>query len=201
VLGRDEGLAGIPRPVLRLGLLDLPLRTPSAYYWFILAVAAAVSLALWAFVLGERGRALRSIAQDPERAAFVGIDVYRYRVLAFALSGGVAGLCGGLTAPWVQIVTPDVSHWSHSAQPMLNTLLGGAGSFWGPVVGAFAYAGLSYATRTLAGVSELVIGVTLLVIILIAPTGISGAFAALRRLRSERRIAPALTPAAAEPRQ
>jgi branched-chain amino acid transport system permease protein len=133
-------------------------------------------------VLGERGRALRSIAQDPERAAFVGIDVYRYRILAFALSGGVAGLCGGLAAPWIQIVTPDMSHWSHSAQPMLNTLLGGAGAYWGPVIGAFAYSGLNYATRTLAGISELIIGVILLAVILILPTGISGAASSLRGL-------------------
>jgi branched-chain amino acid transport system permease protein len=181
-LGRDEGLAGIPRPILRLGFTDLALRSPAAYYWFLVAVTGLVALGLWAFILGERGRALRSLAQDPERAAFVGIDIYRYRVIAFALSGGVAGLCGGLTAPWVQIVTPDMSHWSHSAQPMLNTLLGGAGSYWGPVLGAFAYAGLNYATRTLAGVSELVIGVILLVIILVAPTGISGALGSLRRM-------------------
>jgi branched-chain amino acid transport system permease protein len=65
---------------------------------------------------------------------------------------------------------------------MLNTLLGGAGSFWGPVVGAFVYAGLNYATRTLAGASELVIGLTLLVIVLVAPAGISGAVGTAGRI-------------------
>jgi branched-chain amino acid transport system permease protein len=160
-----------------------------------------VSLALWAFVLGERGRALRSLAQDAERAAFVGIDVYRNRVLAFALSGGIAGLCGGLAAPWIQIVTPDMSHWSHSAQPMLNTLLGGAGVYWGPVVGAFAYSGLNYATRTFAGISELIIGVILLIVILIVPTGISGAFTVLRRLIPRAPTGPVPTPAPAEQRR
>jgi branched-chain amino acid transport system permease protein len=186
-LGRDEGLAGIPRPVLNLLIADVPLRSAGAYYTVIVVVTGAVALALWAFVLGERGRALRSLAQDPERAAFVGIDIYRLRILAFSLSGGIAGLCGGLAAPWVQIVTPDMSHWSHSAQPMLNTLLGGAGSYWGPVIGALAYAGLNYATRTFAGVSELIIGVTLLVIILVAPAGISGAVTALRHRMWRRR--------------
>jgi branched-chain amino acid transport system permease protein len=198
-LGRDEGLAGIPRPVLHLGLVDLSLRSASAYYWLILGVTTASALVLWAFVLGERGRALRSLALDPERAAFIGIDVYRYRVLAFSLSGAFAAVCGGLTAPWVQIVTPDMSHWSHSAQPMLNTLLGGAGSFWGPVAGAFVYAGLNYATRTLPGVSELIIGVILLVIILVAPTGLSGGLSALRQALFRKR-AGAAGRAPAEPR-
>jgi ABC-type branched-subunit amino acid transport system permease subunit len=181
-LGRDEGIAGIPRPVLRLGIVDIALRTSSAYFWFVLLACGLVALALWWFVRSESGRTLRSLSLDPERAAFIGIDVYRYRLLAFTISGGVAAFCGGLSAPWLQIVTPDLSHWAHSAQPMLNTLLGGAGSFWGPVVGAFVYAGLNYATRTLAGASELVIGLTLLVIILVAPAGISGAVETARRL-------------------
>ena len=81
---------------------------------------------------------------------------------------------------------------------MLNTLLGGAGTYWGPAVGAFAYAGLNYATRTFAGISELIIGVTLLVIILVAPTGISGGLTALRRLLSRHRGDPASTPATPE---
>lgn len=187
VLGRDEGIAGIPRPVLRLGFADVALRTSSAYYWFVLSACCLVALALWWFVRSESGRALRSLSLDPERASFVGIDVYRYRLLAFSLSGGVAAFCGGLSAPWVQIVTPDLSHWAHSAQPMLNTLLGGAGSFWGPVVGAFVYAGLNYATRTLAGASELVIGLTLLVIVLVAPAGISGAVERARRILGRNR--------------
>jgi branched-chain amino acid transport system permease protein len=185
VLGRDEGLAGIPRPIVHLGVFDLPLRSASAYYWFILGACSLVALAVWWFVRGESGRALRSLSQDPVRAAFVGIDVYRYRLLAFVLSGAIAAFCGGLFAPWVQIVTPDLSHWSHSAQPMLNTLLGGAGAFWGPAVGAFVYAGLNYATRTLAGASELVIGIVLLVIILVAPSGLSGLVDAGRRALSQ----------------
>ncbi|MET0429824.1 MAG: branched-chain amino acid ABC transporter permease, partial [Microvirga sp.] len=139
-VGRDEGLAGIPRPVIDLGVTTLSLRSVNAYYWLILIVSLALALALWWFVSSRHGRATRSIALDAERAAFVGIDVYRMRLLSFTISGGVAGICGGLSAPWVQIVTPDLSHWLHSAQPMLNTLLGGSAYFWGPAIGAFVYA-------------------------------------------------------------
>ena len=58
---------------------------------------------------------------DPERAAFVGIDVWRQRVFAFTIAGAAASLAGGLAAPWAQIVAPDSVQWLHSAQPMLAT--------------------------------------------------------------------------------
>jgi len=177
-VGADEGLGGIPRPILHFGpTAALSLRSAAAYYWFILAICLATSLVLWWLVQSRHGRALRSIAQDTQRAAFLGIDTYRFQVVSFTISGAVAGLCGGLSAPWVQIVTPDLAQWLHSAQPMLNTLLGGSGLFWGPALGAFVYAGLNYSTRTLAGASELAIGCILLGIILLAPTGIGGALA------------------------
>jgi branched-chain amino acid transport system permease protein len=180
-LGRDEGLAGIPRPVIDLGIATLNLRSVNAYYWLIMLLCSVIALGLWWFVSSRYGRALRSIALDAERAAFVGIDVYKMRLLSFTISGAVAAICGGLSAPWVQIVTPDLSHWLHSAQPMLNTLLGGSAFFWGPAVGAFAYAFINYSTRTLAGLSELMIGGILIVIILSAPMGIAGALASARK--------------------
>jgi branched-chain amino acid transport system permease protein len=192
-VGRDEGLAGIPRPVINFGFATLNLRSASAYYWLILGVCLVLALGLWWLVSSRYGRALRSIAQDSERAAFVGIDIYRMRLMSFTVSGAVAAMCGGLSAPWVQIVTPDLSHWLHSAQPMLNTLLGGSGLFWGPAIGAFTYAFVNYSTRTLAGASELVIGCILIVIILAAPMGIAGALVSVRNrvLRGLRREAGA----------
>ena len=108
---------------------------------------------------------------------------------AGTVSGAVAAICGGLSAPWVQIVTPDLAHWLHSAQPMLNTLLGGSGLFWGPVIGAFVYALINYSTRTLAGASEIVIGGILIAIILAAPAGIAGTLIAVKR-RLGRHAAP-----------
>ena len=64
--------------------------------------------------------------------------------------------------------------WLHSAQPMLATLLGGAGSFWGPVLGVLSLVGINYATRTFVGLSEVLVGGVLLGVILLAPDGILG---------------------------
>ncbi len=195
-LGAEDGLSGLPRPDLALGGWVLPLQSATAYYLFLLAVCALAAAALWLLCHGRFGRVLNALRQDPDRAAFIGLDVRRYRIAAFTISGAVAALAGAVTAPWTQIVSPESAGWLHSAQPMLNTLLGGSGSFWGPLVGSAVHAVLTYSTRTLAGVSELVSGAILLVVILIAPSGILGALGGRSRRAAaapagEERAAPA----------
>jgi len=180
-LGRDDGLSGLRRPRLDFGILSIDLSPLIHYYYFILIVCAVVTAALLWFVSGPRGRTLLAVRIDPERAAFVGIDVRRQRIGAFTLAGAVAALAGALTAPWAQIVATDTMSWLNSAQPMLAALLGGAGSFWGPVIGAFALAIINYSTRTLAGVSELTVGGILLAVVLVAPAGILGLVESLAR--------------------
>jgi branched-chain amino acid transport system permease protein len=136
---------------------------------------------LWCLVHSRTGRVFLAIKQDAERAAFIGIDVQRYRLLSFMVSGAVAALAGGLFAPWTRIVTLDQVDWLASTQPILNTLLGGAGTFWGPVVGSVAFSLITYWTRTYVGLSEIIVGGTLVLVIIAAPTGIVGLLQAARR--------------------
>jgi branched-chain amino acid transport system permease protein len=174
VLGSDDGLSGVPRPKLDLGLLAIDLSSERAYFWFLCIACGAAALALWALAVSRFGRTMVTARQDPSRAEFLGINVARVRLTAFVISGAVATLAGGLHVPWAQIVTPDTVSYLHSTQPMLNTLLGGSGFFWGPAVGAAFFSALGYATRTLAGLSELISGLVLLVVVLAAPGGILG---------------------------
>jgi ABC-type branched-subunit amino acid transport system permease subunit len=174
LLGREDGITDIPRPMLHLGLFTLDISTSNGYYWFLLVASALLVAGLWWVLHGRFGRTLQTIRQDSDRAAFLGTNVAGYRLAAFVLSGAVAAVAGAMYAPWSRIVTVDEVNWLASAQPMLNTLLGGVGSFWGPVVGAGMFAAISYATRTLVGLSELIVGSGLLVIILLAPNGIVG---------------------------
>jgi branched-chain amino acid transport system permease protein len=150
------------------------LKSGPAYYLFLCVACAMLALGLWWFVSSQYGRVLRSIRQDAIRAEFIGIDVKRHRTMAFTISGALAALAGGLSAPWTQIVTPETASYIHSTQPMLNSLLGGVGHFWGPTVGAVIFSGIGYFTRTLVGISEVVSGAILLLIVLGAPSGILG---------------------------
>ena len=188
-LGREDGFTGIRRPVLDLGVVAVDLNAGDAYYRFLVVVCAGLALLLWRVIHGRTGRVLRSIQQDAERAAFLGIDVERNRLLAFAVAGATTAVAGALYAPWLQLLTPDVAHWTFSARPILYALLGGVQSFWGPIVGAAVFAGLEYGTRTLHGVSEIVVGSILLVVVLVFPGGLLGGLARLGR--APRRTGPA----------
>lgn len=178
-LGREDGITDIPRPKLGLGVVQIDLTNSNAYYLFLLVACVLITALLWWVLHSRFGRTLQTIRQDPERAAFMGTNVARYRLAAFVISGSVAAVAGALYAPWSRIVTVEEVHWLASAQPMLNTLLGGVSSFWGPVVGAGLFAAITYATRTLVGLSELIVGCGLLAIILLAPNGAVGLWRSL----------------------
>ena len=194
-LGREDGITDIPRPKLDLLLTSIDISSVNGYYWFLLAATVLLTGFLWWVLHSRFGRTLQTIRQDSERAAFMGTNVFGYRLAAFVLSGAVAGIAGAMYAPWARIVTVDEAHWLVSAQPMLNTLLGGVSSFWGPVVGAGLFAVISYSTRSLVGLSELVVGIAMLAIILLAPNGAVGIWRQLEdRLWGRSKALPSASP-------
>ncbi|MDR7554287.1 MAG: branched-chain amino acid ABC transporter permease [Armatimonadota bacterium] len=137
VTGGDDGLVGVPRaPVGLPGLVLLDVSTLDRYYYVVLVVAAVATYGLWRLVQSPLGLALRAIRDSESRAAFAGISVPAYRLVAFVVAGLYAGLAGALLPPLENTVTPPVAHWSTSAEPILATLLGGIYTFAGPIVGA-----------------------------------------------------------------
>ncbi|MDP3896965.1 MAG: branched-chain amino acid ABC transporter permease [Mesorhizobium sp.] len=192
-LGREDGFTGIRRPMLDLGVVAIDLAQGNNYYYFIIVVSALLAALLWWVMHSRFGRAFRSIQQDPDRAAFLGINVQANRLAAFAIASGVTAVAGALYGPWLQLLTPEVAHWTFSARPILYALLGGVQSFWGPVVGAAGFAFLEYGTRTMHGFSEIIIGTILLIVVLVFPGGILGGLALLgkrvgSKVRNETRV-------------
>jgi branched-chain amino acid transport system permease protein len=173
-LGRDEGLSAIPRPWIGFASMSTQLASDTSYFLYLCIACGLMGWMIWALCHGPFGRTLRSIRQDAQRALFLGISVDRFRLLSFIIAAAIAAFVGALAAPLSQIVTPEAASISRSTQPMLHTLVGGAGSFWGPAVGTLIFATIDYATRTLAGLYQLIMGVTLLVIVLVAPGGVVG---------------------------
>lgn len=186
--GKNDGLTGIPRP--KIGPLDLG--PGDRYYLFVVLATALVVALLWWVGHSRLGRSFRAVRLDPMRAAFLGIDIQRRRLEAFAIAGAATGFAGALGAPLASIVSPDLAHWAESTKPILFTLLGGAGTFWGPAVGAVVYAAVEYGTRSLAGASDLITGALLLGVVLAVPGGILGLVMRLlrRRPRPARITAP-----------
>ena len=146
--GGENGLQGIPRGSL-LGLIDLT-RDRTMYYFVLAAFAAAYAL-IRRIVGSPFGQVLKAIRANEPRAVSLGYKVDRYKLLAFVLSASLAGLAGSLKALVLGFVTlSDVSQGT-SGEVILMTLLGGSGTFAGPVVGALIVVALQEYLSDLVG--------------------------------------------------
>lgn len=138
--GGDDGLVGIPRAPLEIpGIFSIDMSSLENYYYFVLIVCLLAIGLLYRIVKSPFGLTLQGIRDSESRVAFAGVSVRNYRLIAFIIAGLYAGLAGALLPPLENTVTPPLAHWTHSAEPVLATLLGGIHTFSGPVVGAFLF--------------------------------------------------------------
>jgi branched-chain amino acid transport system permease protein len=137
--GGEDGLQGVARGSL-FGLL--PLASDVTMYYVVLAVFVAIYLGVIRIVHSPYGQVLKAIRENEPRAVSLGYDVDKYKLLAFVLSTTIAGLAGSLKTLVLGFATLSDAHWSLSGEVVLMTLLGGMGTFAGPVIGAFTIIGL-----------------------------------------------------------
>lgn len=170
--GGEDGLQGVPRGNL-FGLM--PLDDDRVMYYLVLTVFVAVFLLTMRIVHSPFGQVLKAIRENEPRAISLGYDVDRYKLLAFVLSTALAGLAGALKTLVLGFATLSDAHWSLSGEVILMTLLGGLGTFSGPVIGAFTIVGLQnfLADRVGSWVTVL-IGVIFVVCVLAFRQGIAG---------------------------
>ena len=190
VTGGDQGLPDVPYPDLHWmsaipGLVDL--RIADRFYVLTLVVVI-LSLAAMQRIIGSPfGRILTMIRENPERAAFVGVDVRSYQLAAFVVAGGFGGIAGALFGIFNRGVFADYMYWPKSAEVLIMTILGGIQYFWGPVVGAAALVLLNQEITSYTEYWPLVLGVILIILLFAFPGGIVGGIATgLARL--DRRI-------------
>ena len=128
--GGDDGLA-----VAAPAIFGLPLADPIVNYYFTLAIVAlSFSFARW-LASTPLGRAFVLVRENPRRAAALGYDVKMIKLIVIAISGGLSGLAGALYLFTARFVSADLFHWMIAANPLVWTLLGGAGSLFGPLLG------------------------------------------------------------------
>lgn len=131
--GGEDGLQGVPRGKL-LGMIRLD-NDLSLYYLVLLIVVAAYAL-IARIIHSPFGQVLKAIKDNEPRAISLGYDVERYKLLAFVLSAGLAGLAGATKTLVLGFETLTDVHWSMSGLVVLMTLVGGLGTIVGPIVGA-----------------------------------------------------------------
>ena len=130
--GGEDGLQGVPRG----SLFGLDLANDINLYYLVLAIFASAFWLIQRTIHSPFGQILKAIRENEPRAISHGYDVAKYKLLAFVLSAGLAGLAGATKTLVFKFATLTDAHWHTSGEVVLMTLLGGMGTVFGPVVGA-----------------------------------------------------------------
>jgi branched-chain amino acid transport system permease protein len=148
-----------------------------AYYYYVLAIFVVATVIMWVVVHSPFGKALQAIRDNEVRAAFVGVRVTRFRWIAFVISGLFTGLAGILWVPLNGLTTPDILYWPFSGEIVFMTVLGGFRTFSGPIVGAVIFNYLKTYAVASTEYWQMLLGVVLVILVMVLPTGIVGMLA------------------------
>ena len=178
--GGEDGIQSVPRGKL-LGMLDLTNNT--VMYYFVLAIFVAGFLLIYRIIHSPYGQVLKAIRDNEPRAISLGYRTERYKLAAFVLSAALAGLAGATKSIVFQLASLTDVHWSMSGEVVLMTLLGGMGTVFGPVAGAFVIAAMEHYLSELGAWVIITQGIIFVVCVLAFRRGIMGEFEAWLRSR------------------
>jgi len=184
VTGGENGLQAVPASFFGIELVETE---PFYFYYAALPLVLLGMWAAWRIVHSPFGRVLVAIRDNAPRAQALGYDVERYKVMAFVLSAGLAGLAGGIFAISHGFVSLEEVNWTTSGKVVLITVLGGIGTLWGGIVGAGIIIMLEdyLATAGFNGI-DVITGTVFVIVVLLFRRGVWGT---VQHLWSKRKAA------------
>ncbi|MCL4744690.1 MAG: branched-chain amino acid ABC transporter permease [Burkholderiaceae bacterium] len=182
--GGLQGLSGIPR----LSIAGAPVATDQAFYWLVWPIMLACLWLVLNLARSRIGRVFRAIREGEAVTGLLGVDVRRYKILAFVLSSMLASLGGSLYAHFVTFVSPAAGSVMFAIDIILVLAFGGFDRVWGAMLGVFALTYLNEYAVAFADYKRMVFGIALIGIMWFFPTGLLPGLAgygraALRRVR------------------
>ncbi len=179
--GGSDGIYIYNKPHLKLGetaLLDL--EKLDHFYYLVLMLLVAVYLVLRRILGSTFGHALVGIKVNEHRMRALGFPAFRYKLAAYVISGALAGMSGYLAAVQFGFVNPEIISWHQSGAVLMMVILGGMGTLYGPAIGAFAFVMMQelFSNQAWFGAYakhwQLAMGVTIILVALYLPQGLSG---------------------------
>lgn len=180
--GGTYGLVNMPRPDFGFVSTMKPL---NFYYFTVLAFLVAAG-ALYGIVHSPWGRAFKALRENTIRAESLGVDTRNITLLAFAIGSAFGGLAGTLITPLVQFIEPGSFGLVHSLRILLMVIVGGAGAFFGPVLGAAVVIVLPELLRFAEGYYLMIYAAFVIALLLISPAGLIGLADRLRQRFSKK---------------
>ena len=176
--GGEDGIQSVPRGTL-LGVLDLG--ETYTMYFTVLAIFLIGFLIVYRAIHSPFGQVLKAIRENEPRAVSLGYRAEHYKLIAFVLSATLSGLAGATKALVFQLASLTDVHWTMSGEVVLMTLLGGLGTIFGPVVGAFIVIGLENYLAQLGAWVTIVQGAIFVICVLTFRRGVVGELGRLVR--------------------
>ena len=172
--GGEDGIQAVPRGHL-FGVFDLA--NNFNMYIFVLSIFLLGFLLIWRVIHSPFGQILKAIREHPDRTTSLGYDTDTFKLLAFVISGALAGTAGGTKALVFQLASLTDVHWSMSGEVVLMTRVGGMGTLFGPVIGAAVIVTMQNYLAQLGAWVTVVQGVIFVVCVLAFRRGIIGEIA------------------------
>jgi branched-chain amino acid transport system permease protein len=185
VTGGDQGMR-VARPLL--GGFDFEggktafLTGP--FYYYSLALLAVFGFLAWRLVNSPLGLHFRAVRDNPQKAAYLGVEVHRARLWAFVISAVYCAIAGVLIGVSVGLADPELGYWTQSGNLVFMTVLGGSGVFGGPVLGAFVFVFLQDFLISSTEYWRFILGAILVAIIIFFPRGLAGLLQDLLRWKN-----------------
>jgi branched-chain amino acid transport system permease protein len=156
------------------------------YYYYVLAVFIITTFVMWRVINSHFGLTLKGLRENSLRSGFVGVNISKYRLASYLLSGIWGGIGGALWAPLSGQVSPEISTWLTSGDVVFMAILGGVGTFLGPIIGALIFFNLKVQIMHYTTYWQLFLGSAVIFMVLVFPGGIVGALSGLRSKKRER---------------
>lgn len=170
VTGGRDGISGLDIPPL----FGVDPTGQYAAYFVTLTALAGVYVGLSRVVDSPFGHVLKGIHQNEERLEMLGINVFRHKLVAFTLSGTIAGVGGVLYPLYLNFVDPSLVNWTTTGDVLVMTLIGGMGTLWGPVLGTGFYILAQGLLESFTEHWRIVLGAVFVVVVLLFPAGFAG---------------------------
>lgn len=175
LLGGSDGIYVSFKPNAAIGGWDLiDLNNNVNLFYFTLAVLILVYLFLRRILFSPFGRVLSGIRTNEHRMRAVGYGTYGYKLTAFTMAGGIAGIAGYLWAAQTGYVNPDLMGFHMSAHAIMMVILGGMGNITGAIFGAFAFEYILHLFKDITKHWQLLMGVFVVLMVVFAPRGLLG---------------------------
>ncbi|MBV6271479.1 branched-chain amino acid ABC transporter ATP-binding protein/permease [Alcaligenaceae bacterium CGII-47] len=175
--GGENGIAGVPPPHVDLGFIDIHISSGWPMYWFVALFFFVGYLIARRIVRSPFGMVLKAIRGNPKRALALGHSVQSYKLSVFVVAAAYGGLAGGLLGIFQSYMPPDAFGLDTSAQLVIQTVMGGAGTLLGPLLGATIWLYLYEGLQSVANIGpywKLILGVVFVVLVTVFRHGVAG---------------------------